>query len=275
MIESNIDISQWFDGVANGLDLFLVGENLTTRKNETRLKIDNYTIANQGDRTKNSTSVNLDLRLPNVEEYWQLKFTSYDEGEQKRAVQRTPLKKTSNQQNYGASLGLFKKLGNVRTAFQPRITLQDPLKVSHSISFESIADFKKYAVNPKLEFFANPDIGTGVFLALNINFILTKNVSLTLINDGEYQEKAHLFSVSNGFSLGQSISEKTSFSYNLMFDSNNRPNYHLDAYTFSYIWSHILYKKILDFQTGPYLLFSKDKSFVGTPGVTLNIGLNF
>lgn len=274
-IDTNIAISEWFDGVAEGLDLFLAGKKLTTKKNETSVKLESSTFVKERESVGNSGSINVNLRLPNVEEYWQLKFTSYDETKEKGGAERGNLRRTPRERNYGATVGLFQKLGNVRTAFQPRIALQDPLKVSNSLTFESVAELKDYRVNPKLEFFGNPDDGTGIFVALNFNFELSKVHSLTWINDCEYKSKSHLFSVTNGVSIGQVRTKTTSISYNLFFDSRNQPSYNLNSYTVSVTWNHLIYKNILDYQLSPFVEFNRARSFSGVPGVTFTIALNF
>lgn len=274
-IKSDIFISQWLDSTAEGIDLFLAGKEVSNKKNNSHVVVENSSFSVSGDNFKNTTSVSVNLRLPNLEEYWQLKFSTYDEFEEKRGVQNGYLRSTPREKNYGASLGLFRKLGTVRTAFQPRVELSDPLKVSHSLSFESIADLKTYVVNPKLEFFATPDRGTGIYLATNVSMGLTKVIGLTFVNYGEYVDKQHNFTAGNGFSFGHHISNKNSFSYTWMFFSNNRDNYHLDGYSLSAAWNQVVYKKILDTQLIPHLDFSKDNSFRGVPGIILNLLLNF
>jgi hypothetical protein len=274
-IQSNIAISNWFDGVAEGLDLFLVGKRVTSRPNKSNFKIESNTVSTEGHNVINSTSLSVNPRLPNLEEYWHLKFATYDERADSRNPKNTYLQKTSREKNYGATVGLFKKLGNIRAAFQPRIELQNPLRVSHSLTFESIADLKTYSINPKLEFYANPDKGVGNFHALNFYIKLTNILSVTQINQGDYSEKYHIYSVINGISLGQILNAKSALSYNLFFSSNNRPSYHLEGYSLSLGYSKVLYKQILDYQIVPNLDFQKSLGFKGVAGVNLNITLNF
>lgn len=274
-IENNIAISAFFDEVADGLDTFLIGKRITTRKNETSVKVQNSTYVMADENTQNNTSIGVNLRLPNVEEYWQLKFTSYDDSDERRGVQKGYLRNTPREQNYGATIGLFRKLGNVRTSFQPRIDLGDPLKVSHSLTFESVADLKTYSVNPKLELFADPSDGAGAYVALNVNFRIDKIYSLTLVNNGEYNERKHVFITANGFSVGQILDRFASLSYSLIFSGVNQPNHHLEAYSLSVAWSQLIYRRILDFQLIPHLDFPREKGFVGKPGVIFNLNLNF
>ncbi len=273
-IKSNIAVSNFFDDIARGIDQFFVNKSQTSRENKSSVALENVSNSSEGQNVDNVTHIIANLRLPNVEDYFQLKFTSYDENEE-RGSKKKYGQPSTRQQNYGATVGLFKKLGDIKTSFQPRIDLQDPLKVSHSLSFDTSAKLSNYEINPKLEFFANPDKGTGVFLAINYRFFLTKSYSLNWINEGEYEEKKRQFSTIIGLSLVQEITEKSTLAYSFFTNSNNRPAYHLDNYNFSVTWNHILYSKILFYQIIPRLSFASEQSFKGTAGLALVINLNF
>jgi len=274
-IQGNINISEWFDSAAEGLDLFIVGKRVTKKKNESKFRIENITTSSEGKAVVNSWGLSVNPRLPNLEEYWHLKFATYDEREDQRNAKNAYLKQTPRQNNYGATVGVFKKLGNIRTAFQPRIELQDPLRVSHSLMFESVADQKTYEINPKIEFWATPDRGVGTFQALNFNFHISKAWGLTLINQGDYEERTHVYTVTNGASLGHSINDKAGYAYNLFFISNNRTEYHLVSYNISVAYSEIIYKRIMDFQIIPNLDFQEAVSFKGVAGITVIFNFNF
>ncbi len=275
LIKSNIVVSEWLDSIAEGIDMFLTKKKLSKKPNETRVRIENSSISNESEGVINSTSLNVQLRLPNLEEYFQLKFTSYDDQEE-RSTRSRYLRQTQRREKYGASLGFFKSIGRVKTSFQPRVQLRDPLKISHSLRFETLVEMTKSTLNPKIEFFADPDKGTGIFNQLNLNIQLGKRYSLTFVNEAEYDDKlATHFSATNGISINQTINPKAYLSYNLLFDSNNLPNYHLDSYDFAIAWNQLLYKQILDYQLIPHLNFAKSNHYKGRVGITLNINLNF
>ncbi len=274
-IKSNIAVSEWFDGVAEGLDLFLAGRKLTNRPNESFLKIENSTHSSEGQEVTNSTGLIVSPRLPNLEEFWHLKFSTYDEQEERRNAKSDYLRQTQRRKNYGATVGMFKKLGNVRTAFQPRIELQDPLKVAHSLTFESVADSTTYWINPKIEFYASPEKGVGIFQALNFNFILSKMYTLTLINQGDYEDREHLYTVTNGFSVGQMLTGQTTLAYNVLFTTMNRPSYILESYNISIVCNQLIYKRVLDFQIIPNVDFAYANKFRGVAGLTVVFNLNF
>lgn len=273
LIRGNIAISRMFDRVAESIDTFLVGKKISKLPNETTVRVQNISNSTEGQKVENITHLNVNLRLPNLENYFQLKFTTYDQNEERsNQIKNVP---TAKQRNLGASVGWFKSFGNINTVFQPRIELQDPLKVAHSLAFSSKANFKTYEVRPKIEFFATPDKGTGIFLAGNYSYFLSEFLTLNWTNEGEYEEKKKLFSTNLGLSLSQAVSEKSSLSYSVYFYSNSRPVYHLNGYSFAITWNQQLYKKIFDYQITPHLDFPTETSFKGTAGLTLALNLNF
>lgn len=274
-IYSNIAISDWFDGVADGLDMFLVGKRVSNKPNASSVRVENTTVSREGEQVTNNTSLGVALRLPNVEEYWSLKFSSYDEQEERRNIKGQYLKQTPREQNYGATVGLLATIGNIRTTFEPRIELSDPLKVSHSLTFESVGRYRGSTVNPQLEFYADAGDGLGTAQELNFYFKLSRLYSITFVNQGDYKEKTHLFNVGNGVSLGQLLSDKMAFSYNVFFSSNNQPNYHLEGYNFSFGFSHTLYRRILDYQIVPNIDFQEENGFRSQLGITFTVNLSF
>lgn len=274
-IRGNIAVSEWLDGVAEGLDLFLVGKDISDRRNDTSVTLRNSTYSVEGENVSNRISLSVNPRLPNLEEYWQLKFTSYDEREEARGVRRGYLRQDPREENYGATIGLIRRLGNVRTSFQPRIELQDPLRVSHSLTFESLLDLEKVDMNPKVEFFAKPDKGVGIFTALNLNYQISPKYSFTLINEGEYEEKLNKLLVTNGVALGQDLTASTALSYSLIFTSHNRESYHLNGSSFAISWNHLIYRRILDYQVTPHVDFLDENHFKPKLGLTVNVSLHF
>lgn len=274
LISGNIAIAEWFDGVADGLDMYLIGRRITREKNTSFVKFTGSVYSTEGNNLTTGLGTNAVLRLPNVEKYWQLKFETTDSSERERGTPDRAIR-PNQQRNYGATVGLFRKLGNVKTIFQPRIELQDPLKISHSLIFESIAEQKDYSVNPRLEFFAHATKGPGIFQALNFHRTLDKIRSLTLINDGEYLEKQHKLSVTNGVSFGYLVADRMTLGTGIMFGSNNRPSYHLENYVVSVAWNQLLYKNILDYGITPFIDFQLPRGFRGLGGVTIDVNLNF
>lgn len=273
LIKYNIFASEYIDKIAVSIDTFLVGKKVSKRQNETSVRIINVTSSSEGQTVENFIHLNVNLRLPNVEDYFQLKFTTYKQNEERGTSPRYG-QPPARPRNYGATVGFFRNFGNVQTSFQPRIDLQDPLKVSHSLSFDTSSKMKDYEVKPKLELFADPDKGTGIFTAINLAFFLDDVYTLNWINEGEYEEKKNMFSSDIGFSLVEKVSDKSTLAYSIFAYSNNRPVYHLQAYVFSITWNQLIYKKILDYQIIPSLSFG-DPIFKGTAGISFVLNLNF
>lgn len=273
-INSNIAVSGFFDSIAKSIDNFFVSNSPKNRENKSSVAIENVSTSTEGQNVENVTHFIANLRLPNVEDYFQLKFTTFDENEE-RGSRKSYGQPVTRKQNYGATVGLFRQLGNIRTSFQPRIELRDPLNVSHSLSFDTRANFTTYEMLPKFELFANPDKGTGLFLALNYRYFLNDIFTLNWINEGEYEEKKRQFSTIVGLSLVQEITEKSTLAYGLFTNSNNRTAYHLEVFSFSVTWSHILYHKIFFYQIVPRLSFASEQSFKGAAGIAVVLNLNF
>lgn len=275
LIQKNISTSEWFDGVAEGIDLFFAGKRYTKKPNETSATIETSGYYNNADGSAATANFNVDLRLPNVEEYWQVAFTSYDERETRGARDRY-LRQTPRTRNYGASVGFFKNLGNVRTAFRPRLSFESILSISHSLTLESVAEKPRgYRVNPKLEFYATPSKGAGSFQAINFNFELSKIYSLLFINEGDYESKIHLYTLTHGVALVQRVNRKSFWAYNTFLTFFNTPNHHLSGYNFSVAWNHTLYNKILNYEILPNIDFAEERNWTGNPGITLHVNLNF
>lgn len=275
LIEKNKSISANFDDWADTLDVFLAGKRISSRPNRTRVTVQNSIFSIEGQKVRNSVNLGVQLRLPNLEESWALKFMTYDDSEEDRGLQKKYLRDTPRERNYGASLQFFKKLGNVKTTFQPRVELTNPLKISHYLAFKSSADYGKYEISPKLEFFARPDKGTGIFGALNFTFLLGDFVSLAFLNETQYEDLLGKLSVDHGLSLSHKLNDRSSLNYAFITNSNNRPRYHLESYNLSTSFSHVIYRNILDFQIIPYLSFPKIHGFKGLAGLTLHFTLMF
>lgn len=274
-IESNIAVSNWLDRVAEKIDLFLVGRRLTNRKNGTSVKIQSSSFSTEGKAVTNSFSIGLNPRFPNLEEFLQLKFTTNEDRNNERKTVSESSNVHQTEKNYSTSSSLFKRMGTVQTTFQPRIALGNPIKLSHSLNFESAIKFRSSILNPKFEFFADADRGVGLYNALNFQFTLSPVFNLTLINDGEYLDKVHSYMVNNGLSLGQIINQRVDFAYSLIFTSSNQPSYHLENYVFAFAWNEQYYKRILYLQFIPQLDFQKINGYKGSAGFTFNISLLF
>ncbi len=275
LVEDHKTISKLFDSIAEGLDSFLVSQQQHKEDNKTRVILINTHVLTEGQGYQNVNNLAIHLHLPNFEKYWQLKFTNYDEQTTERGVRGSYLRQNQGPRNYGATVGFLRRFKSVEFSFTPRILLEDPLNISHSMNFETKLETKLLHFSPKIEFFATPEKGTGIFFGLNSGFYFSDVYSLFFINEGEYQEKAHLFTATQGVSLGQRLNDISSMSYNLFFISNNRPNYHLNNYSISVAYNTILYKDIIDTQLIPALSFSEERNFLGVSSFTVNFNIYF
>lgn len=274
IIQSNKSISNWFDSKAESIDLFLVGKKRSNVKNPTSVRIENTTYSTEGKVVENTANIGINLRLPNVEEYFQLKFTNYDEADDKRGVSKN-YSRPNQERNYGTSLSFFRNFGNIKTAFQPRVEFKNTFNLSHSLSFESDGQVGVFKLDPKIEFYALADRGVGIFSKCNFSKQINETYSFAFINDVNYEEKLHLFSVTNGFSLGQVVTETKFLNYSWLFNSVNRPKYNLNSYVLAVTWKEQLLNKIFEYRITPHLDFEKERQFKGAAGLTVSLALFF
>lgn len=275
LIKGDRVISEQFDKVAESIDEFLAGGKLTKTRNQTRVSIENQLFTEEGGYSQNTVDLKVDLHLPNVEEYWELKFATYDENEELRDTRNRYVRRTPRERNIGTSVAVSKSIGRIRTRFQPRVQLEDPLFISHLLRFETGFDTSNFNFNPKLELFARPEKGTGVFLGLNLDRKLAERLTLTFVNSGEYQDFLNLLTVANGLALSKRLNDKMTAGTALIFDSSNRPNYHLDSFNYSISFNHRLFKNVLHYHLVPHLQFEKLNSFKGTAGFIFKTSLIF
>ena len=274
MLETNRGIGLWFDQMADNVDLFLVGHRVTTKPNNSRIVFENTTYSRETSNLTNLTNISFNPAFPNLEKYWNLKFTTYDDtaisrGDEKGYARATP------RQNYAATVGLFRKFDDVRVAYEPRIEIRGEPQLSHFLTFDTVADYGWFRFNPKLRPFASSIDGTGAFQALNFNFDVSPTYTFTWLNEGEYEDKYTLYSVTNGFSLAHPLTDTTAISYGISFYSNNKPVYHLDAYSISFTWSEVIYKNVMDYQITPHIDFTQAEEFRGFVGLIFGFRVYF
>lgn len=179
------------------------------------------------------------------------------------------------QRDYGAALMFFRRLGKVRTSFQPRLELKDPLEMSYLLRFESEADQKPYWLKPRFELFADPEKGTGEFLALEFRYEITDRWEFVSQNEEEYRERGNFFQTSHGLSVDYAIDDSKSVGQAVIFVSTNRPTFHLETFTVAPAFAHEIYRDRLRYIFTPFLTFVKAKHFKGDAGVSLNTELTF
>lgn len=250
---------------AEGLDRWLTGRILTYKQNPTQLIIETSSIVHEGKNPQNSVDFNLNLRLPNFEKYWQLRFTSYDDQTNERGVRGTYLRQLPRRQEYGTSLAFFREFKSIKFEFKPRLMLEDPLNISHSIIFSTERNKNNFSIKPKIEFFANPKKGTGVFTSIGVAMPIDARHYLNLINEGEYEEHMNQFTASQGFAISKILNDYSELVYSWIFVSNNRPSYHLESYIISYGYKIVLYRQFLELQITPAFDFQRIDDFQGKP----------
>lgn len=276
MIDYNEYISEKIDVWAEKLDLFLSRRRFTDDPNETTIILRSFNSHQEGGRQDSSFNFDINLRLPNLEERWSLRFTSYDPNEEERGIRSTRQRIRARERNYGAGLALLQDLGNIRTTFQPRIELKDPLQTSYTLRFESTAEAKPFKIDPRVEFFADSERGTGQFVSINWEINVQDGVSILQFNEEQYEDAENRFTTTHGFSVSKGLGRRRAVSTTVSFRSTNRPAaFHLSDMTASAAYSSEPYRRVLAYNVGPYWIFSKEARFKGKVGLVFEFELIF
>lgn len=264
------------DKTAEKIDVQLAGKKYTKKKNESKISIKQLNVWAEGGNFKNSISYGINLRLPNLEKRFQLRFSSYDEQEETRDLQNRRFRTRPRENNPGAALLFFKKLGKVKTTFQPRLQIKDPLNMAYLLRFESEAAVKPIAINPRLDLFADPIKGTGEYFHLNFSYALSPKWEISLLNEEEYRERTNFFNMNHAITLDHSISERRGAGLTLSSNSNNLGGgFHLNQYTVSPAYSQELSEERLRYIFATFLTFTRAEAFKGDAGCSLQIEVIF
>ena len=289
MIAQNKQLSRNLDDLAREIDLLLASRRVSEKTNKTRAILSGFMESREGRAPEYSAHINLDLRLPNLEEEWKLKFSSYDEEDEFEGLDRNRYGAQPQEQKYGASIAYVREIKSVKTTLRPRIELKDPLVSGFLLKLENVVRLTFMDVKSQLKLFAHSEDGTGQAFTIDFERKLTSSTVLRLFNEQQYLEKDNLFIVAQGPSILYKINDRMALSPTFSFQSTNRhtpedravtpqtrhPGYHLEGYSFYVSFRHQLYKNILHYQVTPNWAFTKEYQFKGRAGVNLNIEVIF
>lgn len=272
-IDTSDAVAKRVDRVAESIDLLLAGKKYTKKPNSSSVNVNQVVSHTEGGVLDVSTDFGVNLRLPNLEKRWQLRFTSYDEEEENRDLTQQRVRTRPRPKDYGAALLFFQNLGRIKTTFQPRLELKDPLEMSYVLRFESSASSKTFRIAPRLDLFADPQKGTGEFVSLDISTDLTDRLEISMQNTEEYKERENFFSTQHGLSLDYSLDDWRALGTGVTVGSDNRGRFHLDSVVTSVSYAELLYKERLSYSLTPFVSFYKGQRFKGKAGITLNVSV--
>lgn len=275
MLRRADNIEAGVETAADFIDITLAGRKYTKKANESSLRITQYLNLAENGQRRFATDFNLNLRLPNLEKRWQLRFTSYDEEEESRDMMQQRVRTRPREREFGAGLFFFERLGRIKTSFLPRLILKDPLDVSYILRFETEANTSWVRVLPRVDLFADPQKGTGEYASLLFISDLTKRLELSVNNSEEYREKENFFTTQHSISLDYAATQRDGIGTSVSCVSINHPSFHLSEYTFSFSYARVLYVNRLRYSHTPYINFHENYRFKGHVGLNMNLELTF
>ncbi len=269
--------SELVESLAEGIDQRLAGKNNQDRRvtNKTSLRLENSTLWTEGGSLENSWHVGVDLHLPQVENYWAVKFGTYDEREEERRLDQRIFRRTPREESPGARFALFHRFEKVDVSFEPRVEFKDPMGMSYLLKMTTAAEYQRYTLSPRLELFARHERGTGAFFSFDTGYGINPVWRFHVLNEGEYQDHENLFNSNTGFTLFQKLLPTMNLSYGFAFHSFNRPAYHLQEYGPSISWDVYLWKNALRSSLTPFMTFRKAQQFKGAPGLQYTLSALF
>lgn len=260
---------------ANKIDLFLAGKKYTAKPNPTSANLSQYVTYLEGGHVKTSTDFGLNMRLPNVEKRWQLRFSSYDEDKENRDLSQRRVRTQARPTDYGAAFQFFEKLGNIKTTFQPRVVLKNPVGINYILRFETVGEIKRFRVVPRVDFFADAGKGTGVYSSLEFQWEISRDSDLTWNNSQEYRDQENYYLVQHGFSYDHSVGYNKAIGGSVTTSYNNRQTYHLHSLDFSIDVTQTFYDQLVSASLSPFIGFGKGDHFKGKTGITFAMKVAF
>lgn len=271
-IEFTESISNKVSATGEAIDLILARKKFTDKRNDSHINLSQLVNWTEGGHVATSTDFGFNIALPNVEKRWQLRFSSYDEEQESRDLNQRTLRTQARPRDPGAALLFFKKLGNVKTSFQPRLELKSPLQVSYVFRLSSAADLKYVRLEPRVEFFADSIKGTGEYSEVRvvIRRSPTSRWEYALENDEEYREKLNFFSTHHGITTSYALSDTQGLSGAIIASSENH-DFHLASLNISTGYGQQIYSELLRYGISPYIVFGKSDHFHGHVGISLSV----
>lgn len=271
LIEANKSISNEIDQVVESTDIYMADEKYVDEPNKSRIVLYNNVTFEEGGKVKYAPHVGVKLHMPNLQEKLQLRFTTYDEDDMERGINRNRYHAAAQERRFGSSLAFFQELRNVKTEFRPRVELRDGIQTSHIFRFWSDAKAGPFIVEPELQLFGRSDVGTGQFFALDFKYEVNAANILTIVNEEEYTDGTNTMTTNQGLIWDYVYSSKAAWENSLIFESNNRPRYHLDRYVYRTSFAYKLRKNVLHYKITPYATCAKEESF--HPRATLDVSV--
>lgn len=255
---------------AEFIDLTLAGNRYTDARNTSQVSVDQLLSLTEGGVWQNSTSFGVNLRLPNVEKHWQARFSTVDEEGADRDLNQRLIGATAPPNNPGAALLFFQNLGRIKTTFQPRLALTNPLQVDYVLKFESELKAELFRVVPTFELYADAQKGTGEYFSLAFFAKLGGPWSFSQQNEEEYYEFGNTFTMRHGVTFDYRLTDTQNIAWATVTTSDNH-DFHLDSINLSLSFNHQAIKKLLKYTVSPFLGFAKAYAFKGKAGILLNI----
>lgn len=293
LVEKNKVVSHKIDNLARRLDSLLANRRDDPAiSNKTTISLLNFLESREGGYLKPRFHIAFNLRLPQLQDKWKLRLSSYDNEDEYEGLGRNRDGAAPRAQKLGTSLGLNKTFANIKTLFRPRIEFKNPLVTSLLLKFNQKISLKNFDIIWTQKFFAHSINGAGESTSVDFEKSITQRVLLRFFNESQYLDQTNIFKAAQGPSLRMELSESMALSNTLSFYSASRTlsgpvtdgsqsnpyftnSYHLTHYQYLLSFSHQIWKRVFHYQISPYLEFAKTQSFKGQAAIKIRAEIIF
>lgn len=272
LIEQNRSVAEKIDQYAEKLDLYFAEDRFTHAKNKTTLSLHNPIKWREGGEVNFSPHFGLMLHLPNTQERFKIRFTSYDEDATETGINRHRYQEPQGDKSYGTSVEVIQELGDIETTFRPRAEWSNKLLTSYLLKFASTVEHSFWSFKPEFQLFARSDLGTGQFLSLNIHVLISDTNAIRIINEEQYADGNNTMTTNHGVELLHFYNERMEHLHSLIFQTANREIFHNEQAIARSEFRHKIRPEILHYSLTPTLIFKKERRF--RPTTELNAGLS-
>lgn len=278
----NQSVSDWVDRRAKSLDLALAGDRFTDEKVDSTARINQEVYWRDYEGVKYKLDLDLDLALPNFEKKYKLMLSNYNRNKVRRSNYSRRQFREDTRSDYGATIAILRKIGNVDISFEPRIEIKDPIATFYTIRFQNIIKRKLNTFNTRFELFADSEKGTGQFLALSFRKDFFKHWSHYFVFEEEYRDAQNYYSNLFGYTLYYRINNSMSINQSFIFTANNGKDittgpksFHLDEIFIGPAFTHEIIPNEVEYTINYIHIFSEEYEYKGRSSVSFLLGLIF
>ena len=278
--EKQFQISKSLSRILNqqtrNLDLALAGKTYTDDQGVSTAIINQELFWDEIEGYRYRLDLGLRLSLPNLEDKYKLVISNFNDNRVRRSNYSRGSFRDDNEDEYGATFSFIKQFKKFKVAFEPRIRFSGGFGTYYNLRFENQFVLKKDITNleTRFEFFADANRGTGQFVALTFEHILSKKWAFSFIFEEEYQAAESILKLLQGLNLFYEINSRMLIANSLILRSSNRKelreesdivkeSFRLQEIALGPSFTHKLFKDEIHYSINYTYIWNREQNFSG------------